>query len=260
MRVAFSIILNGLHHLAHNDYYNQMCQMFDHWVIVEGVANNGGSTSWCNNLNSKFHNNFLSNDGTTEFLNKNKKPNVTVIRPQEGGPWPSKDDQVNAAINHIQTLTSKCFLWQIDIDEQWTVEQLQAAEDLLTKSGGKTGCFLCNFYVGPGLIVKGDWGEGRYLPYRRLWNWCGEKFKSHEPPQLDGKNGPGLLLPQRFNHYAYYFEQDILFKEHYYSGYQGLHDRWQTLQSEKFETKHINALLGSNTWWGNTNTYIHYVG
>ena len=70
--------------------------------------------------------------------------------------------------------------------------------------------------------------------YRRLWDWSGELFKTHEPPSLDGKNGPGLLLPQRFNHYAYYFEEDVKFKEIYYGGYEGLLERWNKVQNNKW--------------------------
>ena len=45
-RVAFTIILNGHRHLVHNNYYETMSDNFDLWVIVEGVANPGGSTEW----------------------------------------------------------------------------------------------------------------------------------------------------------------------------------------------------------------------
>ena len=72
-RVAFTIILNGHRHLVHNNYYETMSDNFDLWVIVEGVANPGGSTEWCNKLIDSFHNNFISNDGTSEFLDKNKE-------------------------------------------------------------------------------------------------------------------------------------------------------------------------------------------
>ena len=54
MRIAFSIILNGLHHLQHNNYYQTMLDNFDYWVIVEGQALPNGSTSWCKQLNEKY--------------------------------------------------------------------------------------------------------------------------------------------------------------------------------------------------------------
>jgi hypothetical protein len=151
----------------------------------------------------------------------------------------------------------ECFLWQVDIDEQWTVEQLEIAEKELTANNGKTGCFYCNFYVGKNLIAVGDWGEGRIEPYRRLWKWAGESFVSHEPPKLLGDNNPRLLLTPKFNHYSYYFDEDVKFKETYYGNYSGLYDRWLAIQSTK-GSLHIRFLLGDKVWWSNTNTNIQY--
>lgn len=256
MRIAYTIILNGKRHLLHNNYYEQMLENFDKWVVVEGVALNQGSTSWCKVLPDSFHNNFLSNDGTTEFLDNIKSNKLTIIR-NNNKPWSSKDEQVNAAIEEIKKQANKCFLWQIDIDEQWTPEKLAKAENIMEVEKAKTGCFLCNFFVGKNQIVLGDWGEGKYLPYRRLWRWDGENFKCHEPPTLNGKNGPGILIPVKFNHYAYYFEEDVIFKENYYSGYDGLLDRWKSIQNNKSRI-HVKHLLGPNTWWANTNTIIKY--
>ena len=256
-RVAFTIILNGINHLIHNDFYNDMCKNFDMWVIVEGVAGNSGSTSWCHNVDQTFHNNFLSIDGTTEFLDKNKRKNVIVLRPTNQ-PWDSKDEQVNAAISAIKEKYSECFLWQVDVDEQWTCESLQLAEKLLLEKGGKTGCFLSNYFVGPNQQAFGEWGENKAEPYRRMWHWCGEMFKTHEPPQLDGKNGPGLLLPVRFNHYSYFFKEDVIFKEKYYSGYEGIYDRWKQIQKNK-DIIHVSELLGPKIRWSYTNTLIKYI-
>ena len=59
MRVAFTIILNGLRHLTHNHYYKTIIENFDYWVIVEGVSQPNDSTSWCKNLDLSFHKNFL---------------------------------------------------------------------------------------------------------------------------------------------------------------------------------------------------------
>jgi len=257
-RVAFTIILNGLRHLQHNDYYNRLSSYVDLWVLVEGLSLPGGSTSWCKNINEDFHNNFLSNDGTTEFLDKNIKNNVIVIRPKNG-PWQSKDEQVNAGINYIKEKYAEAMLWQIDIDEQWTEESMFAAENDLLKYKGKTGCFTCNYYVGKNQQAFGVWGESVREPYRRLWHWKGESFKTHEPPVLQGNNGPGLLLPRRFNHYSYYFEEDVKFKERYYSSYEGLYERWLNVQNNT-GTIPVRELLGNNIWWSNTDTIIKYTG
>ena len=256
MRVAFTIILNGLRHLKQDNYTQFMTTQFDHWVIVEGVSRPTGSTSWCKELSTDFHKNYLSNDGTTEFLDTIKSDRVTIVRCKDK-PWENKDEQVNAAIDIIKSITNECMLWQVDIDEKWTSNQLQEAEEMLRKNNGKTGCFLCNYYVGEKQIALGDWGEGKHEPYRRLWDWKGEKFVSHEPPKLKGKNGPGLLLPQRFNHFAYYYKEDVMFKEAYYGSYEGLYNRWLKVQ-DNISTIHIRELLGPKVWWSNTNTIIKY--
>ena len=258
MRIAFTIVLNGLRHLEHNNFYQKMIDNFDHWIIVEGVAKPNGSTNWCKELSPLFHTNFLSNDGTTEYLDAHRHPNVRILRPLEGA-WDSKDQQVNAAISEVKLITNECFLWQVDVDEQWDLVDIVNAEKALVENKGKTGCFLCNYYVGEKQRVIGQWGEGRLEPYRRLWDWKGEMFLKHEPPTLVGKNGPGLLLPQRFNHYAYYFDQDVKFKEIYYQGYEGLFERWLKVQENR-STMDVAALLGDNTWWSKTQTFIIYEG
>jgi len=257
IRIGFTIVLNGLRHLKHNDYYKILPNILDHWIIVEGVSLPTGSTSWCKELPDSMHKNYLSNDGTTELLDSIKCNKIHIVRPIIG-PWKNKDEQVNAAIKVARSLTNECMLWQIDVDEQWYPEDMIKAEEHLIKNNGKTGCFLCNYYVGKNQVAFGHWGEGNYEPYRRLWNWKGENFISHEPPKLEGKNGPGLLLTQRFNHYAYYFEEDVKFKEVYYGGYEGLHERWKEVQENR-EIIPVENLLGPNTWWSKTQTYIKYI-
>ena len=257
-RIAFTILLNGLEHLQHNDYYNALSSYVDLWIIIEGVALPGGSTSWCNTITSDFHNNYLSNDGTTEFLDTNLKSNVSVIR-LKNTPWQSKDQQVNAGINLIKEKYTEGFLWQVDIDEQWDKESMESAEQALLKHNGKTGCFTCNYFVGKNQQVFGEWGENTTEPYRRLWHWKGENFKTHEPPTLEGKNGPGLLLPHRFNHYSYFFEKDVTFKEKFYGGYDGLLQRWKKIQNNKNAIP-VKELLGDKIRWSFTNTIIKYTG
>ena len=257
-RVAFTIIFNGIKHLQHNNYYNKLSSCVDLWVIIEGLSLPNGSTSWCKEIDDDFHNNFLSRDGTTEFLNKNRKENVIVIRP-ENRPWLSKDEQVNAGIRCIKERYIEAMLWQIDIDEQWTEESMSSAENELIKHNGKTGCFRCDYFVGPNQQVFGEWGENTRDPYRRLWHWQSEDFETHEPPKLQGNNGPRFLLPQRFKHYSYYFEEDVIFKERYYSSYEGLHRRWLDVQKNT-GTLPVRSLLGDNVWWSNTNTIIQYTG
>ena len=257
MRIAYTIILNGLHHLTHNDYYKFILNNFDYWVVVEGASKNTGTTSWCKNMPDKYQSNGKSVDGTIDFLKELKYKNLIFI--ESSGFWPNKDKQVNRCIEEIKKLTNNCFLWEIDIDEQWELENIIKAEKLLIEEKAKTGCFLCDYYVGKNLIVKGQWGEGGVLPYRRLWDWKGEYFETHEPPRLIGGNGKGILIPTRFKHYAYYFEQDVKFKNDWYSGHEEIYENWVKLQKEEQFPQHISRLLGTNTHWGQTNTWIYKI-
>lgn len=258
MRVAFTIVYNGIHHLKHNDFALSMCDMFDLWVIVEGAAGNGGSTSWC----KEYHRDAESTDGTREYLTKLKEACKCVELHLADKMWPSKDAMVDKAMQMIrQRGVKECFLWQIDVDEQWNKEDLQAAENQLRQQGAKTGVFRCDYFLSHDLYARGDWGEGLKYPYRRLWDWKGEDFQTHEEPTLKGGNGREAVLSQRFRHYAYLFEKDVYFKTKYYAGHEDVYKPWLSLQIEAERKKlkfplHISYLFGRNNRFSKTNTYI----
>lgn len=256
MRIAFTIILNGEHHLKHNKYALYLRDILDYWVIVEGATKSGGSTKWCKEMPSKYHDNGHSVDDTVEILQNLESDKVRLVF--KNGLWDSKDQMVNAALDEIIKIpevkkSKDKFLWEIDIDEQWTRKNMALAEATLYERGATCGEFLSNFYVGKDLIAKGEWGEGKLLPYRRLWIWNGEKFKTHEPPQLD-REEIITLLPQRFNHYAYYFEQDVKFKNDWYSGHEYIHERWAKIQKRNVFPCKISELITGK--WGETDTVI----
>jgi len=254
MRIGITIIFNGLCHLQHNDYAERLLEMLDYWIIVEGAAGNSGSTSWCKEMPKKYHNNGSSIDGTVEFLREFGAANIDKVSVVLAtGIWKSKDEMINRSLKSLYYMGTPVYLWQIDIDEQWTKEQMDEAEYDLICSYDDTGMFLCDCYVGKYLLAKGEWGEGKQLPYRRLWRWKGQSFISHEPPILKGGNGKEILLSQRFKHYPYYFLQDINFKEDYY-GYEGLYKRWKDLQKETKFPQPINRLIPGK--WGESNTEI----
>lgn len=259
-RVAFTIIYNGLHHLKHNDYAKKILSMFDLWIVIEGASGNGGSTAWCKNY-PRLPN---STDGTRKYLFDLSElyPDKMLISSQSEE-WKSKDDMVNQAIFILKSQgIKKCFLWEIDADEQWKKDQLVIAESDLILQGAKTGEFLCNYFLSFDLIVRGDWGEGRALPYRRLWRWEGERFRSHEPPELEGGNGKTILIEERFDHFAYCFERDVYFKSQYYGGHEMIYGPWMNLQlsGERKKLKFplpISYLFGRGNYIGKSNTYIH---
>jgi hypothetical protein len=262
MRIAITIILNGDHHLAHNDYGRKVAEMFDYWIIIEGPALPTGSTSWCNHPVCN-----CSTDMTISYIGRLCFKYENVFSKSNGhSAWLSKDEMVNAAINMINFYlkdkldNENVFLWKLDIDEQWNVGQLNEAEKMLIEYNADCGCFHANHYVGENLIAKGTWGEGNQPEdplanaYRRLWKWNGQYFKSHEPPILIKGNGKEILLPQRFNHYSYYFEKDVIFKSQYYKGYENLHNKWIQLQKEIAFPQPISRLIDG--YWGTTSTTI----
>lgn len=239
-RIAFTIILNGIHHLKHNNYAEFLSKNFNYWVVVEGAAKNNDSTSWCKKMPSIYHNNGKSIDGTIEYMKDLQKRYNNIIFIESDGMWNSKDEMVNRAIEEIKKITSSCFLWEIDIDEQWTSEQIIKSEIELKEKKAKSGKFNVFQFVGENLIAIGkDWaGE----PFNRLWIWNGEKFKSHEPPILDCKYET-VLLSEKMKHYSFYFDEDVKFKNDWYSDHDGLYENWIKLKKEIDFPKHITYLL-----------------
>lgn len=277
MRIAFTIVLNGLHHLLAGNQAHFIAKNFDKWYIAEGVSLNKESTKWCNEMPSEYHNMGRSNDGTWEYLKQltNEYSNITLVNNilvcqkeyMDNGFWKSKDAQVNACIYAMKLQKfQQCYLYQIDVDEQWSTENIIRSEKDLKLSGCKVGTFRSNYWVGPELVAKGTWGEGANgNEYKRLWKWEGEWFKSHEPPILGDGNLSEIILPYRFNHYAYCYKKDVIFKDKWYGGHSGIYKRWEWLQDDT-RTKSIgyiwpiSVLLDPNSYWGKTDTYIIKVG
>jgi glycosyltransferase involved in cell wall biosynthesis len=254
MRYALTIVYNAKHHLLHKDFAERMVSMFDKWVIVEGFSRNGGSTAWCTPIRPPSQ----STDGTIQTCQDlaSQYPTKVLFATSQTG-WPSKDVQVNKGIELLQG-NPNGWLWQVDADEQWTESDLTEAETMLGSGSNTAGGFqfyhyLCKDSDGRQLVGKGSWGDGIST---RLWWWHGQKFKTHEPPIMEGQDGY-KVLPQKYHHYSYYFEQDVEFKSRYYKGYRPVLANWRTLQKRRFDYP-ISAklLLGSGTSVDLTNSYI----
>jgi glycosyltransferase involved in cell wall biosynthesis len=254
MRYALTIVYNAKHHLLHKDFAERMVSMFDKWVIVEGFSRNGGSTAWCTSIRPPAQ----STDGTIQTCQDlaSQYPTKVLFATSLTG-WPSKDAQVNKGIELLQG-NPDGWLWQVDADEHWTESDLAEAETMLGSGSNTAGGFqfyhyLCKDSDGRQLVGKGSWGDGIST---RLWWWHGQKFKTHEPPIMEGQDGY-KVLPQKYHHYSYYFEQDVEFKSRYYKGYRSVLANWRTLQKRRFDYP-ISAklLLGSGTSVDLTNSYI----
>ena len=98
MRIIFSIIFNGLHHLQHNNQSEFILNNCDKWVVVEGASKSTGSTSWCKTMPENLHTNGASIDGTRDFLECLAKTNDNLIYIPSNGFWDSKDHQVNTSV------------------------------------------------------------------------------------------------------------------------------------------------------------------
>jgi len=255
MRVAFTIIFNGKHHYQ-SGYDDYIAECFDHWIIAEGAVSGEGGTSWYNKIPDDFHNNGNSNDGTLEHIKmlSKKHENVHVI--EHTGFWKNKEEQVNACIHKLRTFCTPCYLWEIDADEQWDIKDIEDAEKDLDRENGKTGIVRCVQFVGENLVSKGEWGDD--APIRRLWKWNGELFKTHAPPTLEGGNGKEVLLSQRFYHYSYYYEKDVLFKNNFYTGHDDIYNKWKSLQKETVFPQPISRLISG--YWGTTKSEIVKLG
>jgi len=259
MRIVFSIIHNGIHHLFHNDQYLKILNSCDKWVVVEGASLPNGSTKWCKKFPDENHENGGSNDGTKDFLLQLSLKSNKLHYVESHGFWLSKDHQVNRAIEEVRKITDSCWLWEIDIDEQWETEQMDVAERELAAHRTKAGCFRSKCFIGKNLRAIGDWGEARTYGYTRLWRWEGENFLCHEPPVLEGLMGvePTMLSPV-FKHYNYYFEKDVLFKDRWYGGHEGIYERWKLINSldKRFFPMHISNLIVGP--WGRSDSAIIY--
>jgi hypothetical protein len=236
MNIAFTLVLNGMPFIRQQ--MEIIPQVFDHWYIVEGVALPVKDTSWCRPAASEFYDaDYLSIDGTRQFLDEINSDKITVIR-NGGKPWEGKVDMCNSFMHLLPANTT---LMQIDVDEIWNPQILtklfnfsaDVAQDFQM-------CFRCNYFVGPDIkiISQNTYGDMPYEWYR-LWRIVepGARWQAHEPPTLNRAfstldksftSSQGWL----FDHYAYVNENQVRFKENYY-GYAGAVASWNRLQTHQ---------------------------
>lgn len=250
-----TIVLNGEPFIRY--HINVLCKLpFRwHWHIVEGVAELKHDTAWALDYGGavmdRFHDNGLSNDGTSAYLDRLQAlfpDNVTIYRPQTGRLWDGKKAMVNAPLPNIR---EDCLLWQLDVDEFWTQEQLQHGRRLFLDNPDRTAAwYFCHFFVGPDLIVADDENASHRLNanWLRTWRFSpGCSWEAHEPPRLvrtlpdgntvdlgsmhpffcDESRQAGLV----FQHKAYVLPGQLKFKEQYY-GYRGATMNWLLLQKQ----------------------------
>lgn len=249
----FTIVLNGQPFIRyHIEIFKQLPFKW-HWHIVEGVADLKHDTSWSvklgGSISDEIHKNGRSCDGTTEYLDELAQlypDKITIYRQSEGVFWDGKREMVNAPLANIQ---EECLLWQIDVDELWTLEQICTAREIFISNPEKTAAFYwCWYFVGEQLIIstRNCYAQNPQQEWLRTWRYKpGYIWAAHEPPVLvetlpDGqfKNvaavNPFLHHETEqhglvFQHFAYVTPEQLRFKEQYY-GYSSAVAQWNALQ------------------------------
>ncbi|MBD2360726.1 FkbM family methyltransferase [Anabaena minutissima FACHB-250] len=249
----FTIVLNGQPFIRyHIEIFKQLPFKW-HWHIVEGVADLKHDTSWSVKLggciSDEIHHNGFSSDGTTEYIDELAQlypDNITIYRQAEGVFWDGKREMVNAPLTNIQ---EECLLWQIDVDELWTLEQICTAREIFISNPDKMSAFYwCWYFVGEKLIIstRNCYAQNPQQEWLRTWRFKpGYIWAAHEPPVLveplaDGQYqnvaAVNPFLHQEtekhglvFQHFAYVTPEQLSFKEKYY-GYSNAVSQWISLQ------------------------------
>ena len=251
----FTLVLNGNPYIRyHAEQFSQLPFAW-HWQIVEGVAELHHDSSWAAALGGKVPNaanrGGLSSDGTSEYLDmlQNKLPQqVTVIRKPYTQYWDGKREMCNAV---LANLTEECLLWEIDADELWTTQQIEAGRRAFAEEPDRTAArFWCNFFVGPSRVIttRYNYAQNPNQEWLRTWRFKpGMRWASHSPPVLVMKDASGAEIDVAkirpfsqdemearglvFDHCAYALESQVAFKEIYY-GYSGAVREWRALQAD----------------------------
>lgn len=157
-----------------------------------GLAICGHDTAWSLKLGGQIpenlHRNGRSQDGTSEYLDElaQQYPDrVTIYRKPEGEFWDGKLEMVSAPLENIQ---EECLLWQVDVDELWTFEQICNARKLFISNPEKTAAFYwCWYFMGEELIVstRNCYTQNPQQEWLRTWRFKpGYVWAAHEPPVL----------------------------------------------------------------------------
>jgi glycosyltransferase involved in cell wall biosynthesis/cyclopropane fatty-acyl-phospholipid synthase-like methyltransferase len=251
----FTIVLNGepfIHY--HIEVFKQLPFQW-HWHVVEGVAELKHDTAWSIELGGhiadELHRNGRSNDGTTEYLDALKRQypeNITLYRKPAGVFWDGKREMVKAPLANIN---EECLLWQVDVDELWTLQQICTARQMFVNNPDKTAAwYWCWYFVGENLVIstRNCYAQNPQQEWLRTWRFKpGMVWEAHEPPRLvepllngqwrnvaavnpflhDETEKQGLV----FQHFAYVTINQLQFKEKYY-GYKNAVSQWLGLQAQ----------------------------
>lgn len=171
-------------------------------------------------------------DGTLEALyefKENEDPEDKFQIIAKSGFWSGKDEQSQA---YAERATGD-WLWQVDIDEFYTENNLERIVSILRSRPETTTMSFKTFtFWGDLGIVANGWSlmRGREI-YHRLFKWGpGYSYTTHRPPTVCDENGVDLRTKEYLdgrhlfqehgifmNHYSLLFPRQVMAKARYYA-------------------------------------------
>ncbi len=142
-----------------------------------------------------------SRDGTLETLRRlareaDPEGKLTIVTAEdEGHPdgfWPGEKHEQSSAYAKRATGTH---LWQVDIDEYYKPEDIEAVRTMLTADPGISMMSFkqITFWGAPDVVADGWYLKSGAEIYRRLFRWgAGHRYASHRPPTVIDHEGRDL--------------------------------------------------------------------
>ena len=246
-----TIVLNGMPFIKEHKAIFEQLKVPWRWHIVEGVALPLKCTGWCQHVLLTDHKNWLSNDGTTEYLDSITCDQIRVYRQATPKPWAGKLDMCNAP---LASICAGSVLHELDVDEFWSAPQLEKIHALFTEQNGGRGWYYCDYYLGPDICMV----DNKVYPAAQLgaiWvrthRYAGQPWLAHEPPTMafqgrEVAHAETESLGLVFKHFAYCTPEQLRFKENYYRR-PGALAAW-------------NALQANSQWPAYPGLYLRWVG
>jgi hypothetical protein len=267
----FTIVLNGQPFIRHQIDVFRALPFRWHWHVIEGVAELAHDTAWSlaegGRIDASLHRDGLSNDGTTEYLDRIARAfpgSVTLYRKTSGRFWDGKREMVQAP---LASVTEPCLLFEVDSDELWRPEQIVAIRNLFHAEPHRTAAYYwCDYFVAPDIVIstRYNYAQNPTVEWLRTWRFePGMHWLAHEPPTLVQPGPFGRVrdvakiapfthdetesVGARFQHFSYGTEEQMQFKQIYYA--QGDVQNWRKMNAELSRSKFLREYF---PWIGDT--------
>lgn len=189
-RITFGIIsLNGLPWLGYN--LRSLYPFAHQIIVVEGAVRTARSLA-----RPDGH----SQDGTYEFVrqfqqDEDPQKKILLVGAAEDayadGFWPEKNEMSQAYARRA----SGDWLWQVDGDEFYRPEDMQAVCELLVEQPriGAVSFPYHEFWGGFDWVLRGWWNDYEHPGFHRLFRWQpGYTYVDHRPPTVLDERGRDL--------------------------------------------------------------------